>query len=91
MINLTGRGYYISSLAGSQPKGNEAISHLEAGLFFRIYRHHALGIQYTVLHRDGRYSGRSNVSQSQGTLSLVYALLSDTRFGAVEWRNGYNR
>ena len=91
MINLTGRGYYISSLAGSQPKGNEAISHLEAGLFFRIYRHHALGIQYTALYRDGRYSGRSNVSQSQGTLSLVYALLSDTRFGAVEWRNGHSR
>ncbi len=91
MINLTSRGYYISSLAGSKPQGNEAISHLEAGLFFRIYRHHALGIQYTEFYRDGRYSGQANVRQSQGTLSLVYALLSDTRFGAVEWRDGYSR
>jgi hypothetical protein len=84
MINLTSRGYYISSLAGSKPEGTEAISHLEAGLFFRIYRHHALGIQYTAFYRDGRYSGRANLRQSQGTLGLVYALLSDTRFGAVE-------
>ena len=90
MLDTTARGYYISSLGGSNPKGTEAISHLEAGLFFRIYGHHALGIQYTTLYRDARYSGRANVHQTQGTLSLVYALLSDTRFGAVEWRDGHS-
>jgi hypothetical protein len=90
MLNMTERGYYISRLLGSNPKGTEAISHLEAGLFFRIYGHHALGIQYTTLYRDGSYSGLADVHQIQGTLSLVYALLSDTRFGAVEWRNGHS-
>jgi hypothetical protein len=89
MFRVTGRGYYISSLGGSKPKGAEAISHLEAGLYFRIYGHHALGIQYTTFYRAGHYFAQSNVHQSQGTLSLVYALLSDTRFGAVEWRNGH--
>ena len=86
MLDMTGRGYYISSLGGSKPKGIEAISHIETGLFFRIYGHHALGIQYQTLYRNARYSGRDNVHQTQGTLSLVYALLGDTRFGAVEWR-----
>jgi hypothetical protein len=89
MLDTTGRGYYIGSLGGSKPKGIEAISHLEAGLFFRIYGHHALGIQYQTLYRNARYSGRDNVHQTQGTLSLVYALLSDSRFGAVEWRDGH--
>ncbi len=91
MLDMTGRGYYISSLGGSKPKGTETISHLEAGLFFRIYGHHALGIQYMTLFRNGNYSGRANVHQTQGTLSLVYALLGDTHFGAVEWRDGYNQ
>jgi hypothetical protein len=86
MLDTTGRGYYISSLGGSEPNGIEAISHLETGLFFRIYGHHALGIQYQMFFRNARYSDRGNVHQSQGTLSLVYALLGDTRFGAVEWR-----
>lgn len=88
MFDLTGRGYYVSSLGGSQPKGSEAIVHFEPGLFFRIYGHHSLGIQYTTLFRNARYKSLSHVHQSQGTLSLVYSLLSDTRFGAVEWRNG---
>ena len=91
MLDTTARGYYISSLGGSQPKGAEAISHVEAGLFFRIYGHHALGIQYMTLFRNARYSVQANAHQTQGTLSLVYAWLSDTRFGAVEWRDGYSR
>ncbi len=91
MFDTTARAYYISSLGGSKPNGTEAISHLEAGLFFRIYDRHALGIQYTTLYRDGHYSGRANVYQSQGTLTLMYTFLGDTHFGAVEWRGGYSR
>jgi hypothetical protein len=90
MLDMTGREYYISRLAGSKPKGTETISHLEAGLFFRIYGQHALGIQYVTSYRDARYSGRGSVHQRQDTLGLVYALLSDTRFGAVEWRDGHS-
>ena len=88
MLDVTGRGYYGSRLFSSTPKGTETISHLEAGLFFRIYGRHALGIQYATLYRDAHYSGPGSVHQRQDTLGLVYALLSDTRFGAVEWRNG---
>ena len=52
MFDMTERGYYISRLAGSKPNGSETISNLEAGLTFRIYGHHALGIQYETLRRD---------------------------------------
>ncbi len=88
MLNLTGHGYYISSLGSSEPQGKEDIRRLETGLTVRIYRHHALGIQYTALHRGARYSQRANITQRLGTLGLVYTLLGDTRFGAVEWRDG---
>jgi len=42
------------------------------------------------LFRNARYSGGVNVHQTQGILSLVYAWLSDKRFGAVEWRDGHS-
>ena len=86
MLNLTAHGYYISNLGGSEPKGKEDIRHLETGLTARIYGHHALGIQYTTLYRDARYSSRADNTQRLGTLSLIYTLLGDTRFGSVEWR-----
>jgi len=91
MLDMTTRGYYVSSLGGTNPEGSEAIGHLEAGVLFRIYGRHALGIQYTTLYRDGHYSGRADVHQSQGTLTFSYTLLGDTHFGAVEWRDGNGR
>jgi hypothetical protein len=91
MLDMTGRGYYISNLGGSKPRGSEIISNLEAGLTFRVYGHHALGIQYVGLRRDSRYPNLLHAHRTQGTLSLLYTLLGDTRFGAVEWRNGNSR
>ena len=87
MFNVTGRGYYISSLGSSDP-GKETIGHLETGLTLRIYGHHALGVQYIALRRDGSHPGLADITQTLGTFSLLYTLLGDTRFGAVEWRNG---
>lgn len=90
MVDMKGRGYYISSLGGSEPRGSETISNLEAGLTLRIYGPHSLGIQYVVLRRDSSYPGLYHTHHMQGTLSLLYTFLNDTRFGAVEWRNGYS-
>jgi len=91
MFDMQGRAYYISQLGGSKPKGSEIISNLEAGLTFRIYGHHGLGINYVLLGRNSRYPDLFHANQTQGTLSLLYTLLSDTRFGAVEWRNSTSR
>jgi len=61
------------------------------GLTVRIYDRHALGIQYIESIRDAKYPDRADSHQTTGTVSLVYTLLGDTRFGAVEWRGADSR
>jgi hypothetical protein len=61
------------------------------GVTVRIYGRHALGIQYTASLRDAQYPDRADTHQTVGTVSLVYTLLGDTRFGAVEWRGADRR
>jgi hypothetical protein len=86
MLDATARGYYISGLGSTETGGNETIGRLNMGLTVRIYGRHALGIQYLASRRDAQYPDRANSHQTVGTFSLVYTLLGDTRFGAVEWR-----
>jgi hypothetical protein len=86
MLDATGRGYYISGLGSTETGGSETIGRLNVGLTVRIYGRHALGIQYLASLRDANYPDRANSRQTAGTFSLVYTLLGDTRFGAVEWR-----
>jgi hypothetical protein len=86
MLDATARGYYISGLGSTETGGNETIGRLNMGLTVRIYGRHALGIQYLASRRDAHYPDRADSHQRAGTFSLVYTLLGDTRFGAVEWR-----
>jgi hypothetical protein len=86
MLDATARGYYISGLGSTETGGNETIGRLNMGLTVRIYGRHALGIQYLASRRDAHYPDRADSQQRAGTFSLVYTLLGDTRFGAVEWR-----
>ena len=91
MFDLTGRGYYVTGVGGDDPGGRETIGRLNTGFTVRIYGPHALGLQYIASSRDARYPDRDDSHQSVGTFSLVYTLLSDTRFGAVEWRGADSR
>jgi len=84
MFDATARGYYISGLGSTETGGNETIGRLNMGLTVRIYGRHALGIQYLASGRDAHYPDQANSHQTAGIFSLVYTLLSDTRFGAVE-------
>jgi hypothetical protein len=86
MFDVTARGYYISGLGSTETGGNETIGRLNMGLTVRIYGRHALGIQYLASGRDAHYPDQADSHQTAGIFSLVYTLLSDTRFGAVEWR-----
>jgi hypothetical protein len=90
MLDSTGRAYYLTGIGGSDPGGREWINRLNVGLHLRIIGPHAFGIQYITSRRDARYPDRPSSHQSTGTVSLVYTLLGDTRFGAVDWR-GTNR
>ncbi|MCX5806714.1 MAG: DUF3943 domain-containing protein [Proteobacteria bacterium] len=86
MLDATARGYYISGMGSTETGGNETIGRLNMGLTVRIYGRHALGIHYMASGRDAHYSDRADSRQTAGTFSLVYTLLGDTKFGAVEWR-----
>ena len=91
MLDLTGRAYYLTGVGGDDPGGMEGIERLNAGLTVRIYGCHSLGLQYVTSIRDAHYPDRANSHQTIGTVSLVYTLLGDANFGAVEWRGADNR
>ncbi|MDP2853758.1 MAG: DUF3943 domain-containing protein [Smithellaceae bacterium] len=91
MIDLTGRGYYLTGVGGDDPGGREAIGRLNMGLTVRVYGRHALGLQYVASLRDARYPDQPDSYQTVGTVSLVYTLLGDIGFGAVEWRSADSR
>jgi hypothetical protein len=85
LIDVTGRDYYISGLGGTVPNGNDLIGRWNANVIFRIWGNHALGLQYIYTSRDAHYSNRSTY-QAAEAYSIMYTYLSDTHFGAVEWR-----
>jgi hypothetical protein len=91
MVDLTGRAYYLTGMGGEDPGGREAIDRLNTGLTVRIYGRHALGIQYIESIRKAQYPDRADSHQRTGTVSLVYTLLGNARFGAVEWRGADSR
>lgn len=86
MLEATHRGYYISDVWSPAPKGNEIISNLNLGLTVRIHGPHALEVQCLFASRDGNYDGMPDQHQRVARVALLYNLLSDTHFGAVEWR-----
>ncbi len=87
MFDLTERVYYISGTGGNDPGGREDINRLNMALTVRIYGRHALGFQYIASIRNAWYPDRPSSHQSLGTYSLVYTLLGNSGFGAVEWRD----
>jgi hypothetical protein len=91
MIDLTGRAYYLSGIGGDDPGGRETIERLNMGLTVRVHGRHALGLQYIASVRDARYPEGPDSHQSAGTISLVYTLLGEPGFGAVEWRGSDKR
>ena len=86
MFDLTGRAYYVTGTGGGDPGGRENIDRLNMGFTVRIYGRHALGLQYIASLRDATYPDRADTRQTVGTVSLVYTLLGNPGFGAVEWR-----
>jgi hypothetical protein len=86
MLEATRREYFITDAASSSPTGRETIGHLDTGITVRLKGRHALGLLYRLSNRDGDYAGLPTQHMKMETISLVYTILSDIRFGAVEWR-----
>ncbi len=88
MLDATGREYYISGVGSAERRGSERIARGNLSFTVRIYRRHAIGIQYITSSRDAYYSNISDRHQTSETVSIAYNFLGDSRFGAVEWRDG---
>jgi hypothetical protein len=86
MLDATARGYYLTGAGASRAPGSERISRLNASFFVRIFRRHALGINYLLTSREARYSSASLASRRQlvETVGIAYNLLGDIHFGAVD-------
>lgn len=86
-IETTGREYFVSGFGATETDGSERIARATTALSFRVYHRHAIGVQYLVTRRNAHYGDRPRSHQSLGTFTLVYTLLGDRNFGAVEWRD----
>jgi hypothetical protein len=84
MINLTGREYYVSSLLSSE-RGEENILRAEGSFTPRVFDRHGAALRYMVSQRDAHFPGVEFRNQTVETISLMYVLLGNSEFGAVEW------
>lgn len=87
ILELTGRGYYVSGHGSDDGSGSESILRTNAGITFRVWGRHALGVQFTESIRVATHNNIRTRQQSEGTLTLVYTYLGNARLGAVEWRD----
>ena len=87
VIELVGRGYYVSGTGSDDSDGSERLTRAVANLNVRVTGRHGMGLQFVRSTRDAHYGQLPSRQTRDNTLSLVYTFLGDTRFGAVEWRN----
>ena len=86
MIDVTAREYFVSDVLSPERNGQENIMRGDASLTLRIFDQHGVALRYGVSHRDAHYPGVEYRNQTVGLVSLMYVLLGNAGFGAVEWR-----
>jgi hypothetical protein len=84
-LDTTARNYYIRPNGSANP-GSETITRGDVTLTVRVYNLHGITLKYADSTRDGRYPNLPGSRQKVGTFTIGYALLGQTRFGAVDWR-----
>ncbi|MBI5017586.1 MAG: DUF3943 domain-containing protein [Deltaproteobacteria bacterium] len=84
-LDVTARGYYVSSIAATENRGVERIARGDAALTVRVYGHHGITLKYVASRRDATYHDIDARRQTIGTFSLLYEVMSDKTFGAVGW------
>jgi hypothetical protein len=82
-LDLTARGYFISSVAGFGAERRDTIFRGDASVAVRLYRQHAIAVRYLLSRRNATPSGLSDLSQSSATIGLFYTFLGSGGFGAV--------
>ncbi len=82
-LDVTGREYFVSSVAGADRGGHDNIVRLDAAFTVRVYKQHAISVKYLGNRRDA--SDPNSAAQSRGTVGLFYTYVGHDLFGAVEW------
>jgi len=85
-LDLIGRDYFVTSAASPEPRGSENIIRGEASVTVRIFNRNAITLRYVISHREASYPDLGDRHQTLGTVWLMYTLLGNERFGAVDWR-----
>lgn len=83
MLEFEARDYFITGAGSDDFYGYENIARARIAATLRLWKCHALGLQYTWSRRDADYDELPDTQQTFGTISLHYTLLGDERFGAV--------
>jgi hypothetical protein len=86
-LDVDTRVYFVSNVGSDESIGADLVLQSHAGITIPVYGRHAVGVRYTQSIRDTYYHGVPSRDFSEGTVTLVYTFLSDSRFGAVEWRH----
>jgi hypothetical protein len=86
LLDFTGREYYVTGVLSPEPHGRENIVRAETSFTLRVFDRHGIALRYAVSHRDASYPHVEYRNQTVGTVSLMYVLLGNSGFGAVEWR-----
>jgi hypothetical protein len=82
-VDVTGREYFVSSVAGADRGGHDNIVRLDAAFTLRVYKQHAISVKYLGNRRDA--SDPASAAQLRATVGLFYTYVGHDLFGAVEW------
>jgi len=83
MLDISGREYHVTGTSSTGASGAEDILRGEAVLLWRVYEHHAIGLQFVASSRDSSLLDLSDTLQEVGALSLLYTYVSSKDLGAV--------
>jgi hypothetical protein len=86
MLDMTARDYYVSGVGSDDSRGSEKIFRGNVGATFRIRGGNAIGFQYVLSTRSAEYGTMPDKKMQEGTVTIVYTILGNERFGAVNWR-----
>ena len=87
MLDIQGREYYIGGLYSSDQTSKENILRGQVTLTVRVYGHHALGLPFVSSVRNSNFFDAGGGLEEVGAVSLFYTYVTDTDFGAVDWRD----
>ena len=84
MFQFTGREFYVTGTLSPEPQGRENIIRGDGSFTLRIWDRHGIALRYEVSQRNASYPNVPYSNQTVDTVSLMYVLLGESGFGAVE-------